>query len=242
MKKNACGYEIYLNCANPAEAKRLMQQYELIDGITSNPQMIATQNDGRTDLKNIILELRDACGPDKLLFLQTPSNKYDDIMKDAMSLRELAGPNTVIKIPTCSDGIKAIADLYKMGIPTLGTQVLSVMQGVMALKAGAKWIAPFYVPMKLFSGDDNINADAVIEGLVKYKEISGCEGQILFCAPEGMNGLAWAFSTGCTAATLDPIDFEGPFTANAFKFINESVQNDWDNRFGAGARIHELLK
>ena len=246
MKKNACGFELYLNCANPAEAKRLMQQFDCIDGITSNPQMIATQNNGRTDFKNIVLELREACGPDKLLFLQTPSNDYNDIMKDAMALRELGGPNTIIKIPCCADGIKAIRDLYKMGIPTLGTQVLSTMQGVMALQSGAKWIAPFFFPMREFSKDENgvsqVDAKAVFEALVKYREVSGCEGQVLGCAPTTFDELSWMFSTGITSITLDPVDFESPFVAQAFKFINESVQKDWDACFGAGARIHELCK
>lgn len=241
MKKNASGFEIYLNHANPAEAKRLLEAYPIIDGITSNPQMIATQNNGRTDLKNIILELREACGPDKLLFLQTPSNNYDDIMKDAMALREVGGPNTIVKIPCCPDGIKAIYTLTAMGIPTLGTQVMTTMQGVMALKAGAKYVAPFYAPMELFS-EGEVNGKAVFEALVKYREVSGCEGQILGCAPRNFDEVSWMFSTGVTSVTLDPCDFENPFISKGFTFINTSVQNDWDGRFGTGARIHELLK
>jgi len=239
MKKNASGFEIYLNCANPVEAKRLMTQYSCIDGITSNPQMIATQNDGRTDFKNIVLELREACGEDKLLFLQTPSNDYDDIMKDAFALRKLAGPDTIIKIPACADGIKAIADLYKMGIPTLATQVLTTMQGVLALQSGAKWVAPFYAPMELFSQGE-LSGKRVFEALVEYRLVSGCEGQIMGCAPRNFDDLSWIFTTGVTAITLDPIDFESPYSSKAFTFINESVQKYWDERFGAGARIFEM--
>ena len=240
MKKNACGFELYLNCANPAEAKRLMQAYPIIDGITSNPQMIATQNDGRTDLKNIIKELREACGPDKPLFLQTPSNNYDDIMKDAMALRDAGGPNTIVKIPTCPDGIKAIYTLTTMGIPTLGTQVMTAMQGVMALKAGAKYVAPFFAPIELFS-EGEVAGKGVIDALVNYRAVSGCEGQIMFCAPRNFDEVSWLFQTGCTATTLDPCDFENPFSSKGFTFINTDVQNSWDGRFGAGARIHELL-
>lgn len=234
MKKNASGFEIYLNCANPAEAKRLMEAYP-IDGVTSNPQMIATQNNGRTDLLNIIKELRDAVG-DKLLFLQTPSNNYEDIMKDAMALREAGGPHTIVKIPTCPDGIKAIETLTAMGIPTLGTQVMSAMQGILALKAGAKYIAPFFAPMEF----SDINGKIVFESLVKYREISGCEGQILGCAPRNMEEVAWMFTTGVTSITLDPCDFEDPFKAEAFVGLNAEVQKDWENRFGA-QRIHEIL-
>lgn len=237
MIKNASGFEIYLNCANPEICARLMKDFP-IDGITSNPQMIATQNDGRTDLKSIIKELRAACGPDKLLFLQTPSNDFDDIMKDARELREAGGPNTIIKIPTCKDGIKSIETLTSMGIPTLGTQVLSTMQGILALKAGAKYIAPFYAPME-FGG---VNGKIVYESLVKYKEISGCEGQIMGCAPRNMEEEAWMFTTGISVVTLDPCDFEDPFKAEVFMHLNNEVQNDWDSVFGAGARIHELLK
>ena len=50
------------------------------------------------------------------------------------------------------------------------------------------------------------------------------------------------FSTGVTSVTLDPCEFENPFLSKGFSFINSDVQKDWDNRFGAGARIHELLK
>ena len=110
-----------------------------------------------------------------------------------------------------------------------------------AYKAGAKWVAPFYAPMELFS-EGEVNGKAVFEALVKYREVSGCEGQIMACAPRNFDEVSWMFTTGVTATTLDPCDFENPFTSKGFSFINSDVQKSWDGRFGAGARIHELLK
>ena len=87
MYTHANGFEIYLNSADPITAKRLLDTYP-IDGVTSNPQMIS--NLKRPDFFNVIQELRDACGV-KTLFLQTLSERYEDIMHYAEVLREDGG-------------------------------------------------------------------------------------------------------------------------------------------------------
>lgn len=234
MTKNAGGFEIYLNCADPKICKRLLSIYP-IDGVTSNPQMIASLK--RPDFFKVVKELREACG-EKTLFLQTPSNNYEGILRDAETLREAGGAHTIVKIPCNADGIRAIQALTDRGIPTLGTQIMSAMQGIMALKAGAKYVAPFFAPMEF----SKINGAAVFKALVEYRKISGCEGQIMGCAPRNQEEVAWIFTTGVTAVTLDPCDFEDPVTFKAFADLNKDVRESWEAVYGVGTHIYDMKK
>ena len=233
MIKNATGFEIYLNCEDPKICKRLLDTYP-IDGITTNPQMISRLK--RLDFFAIVKELREVCG-EKTLFLQTPANEYKDILRDADVIREAGGAHTIVKIPCNADGIRAIQTLTDCGIPTLGTQVMSAMQGIMALKAGAKFVAPFYAPMVM----NGIDGETVYKALVEYRKVSNCEGQIMGCAPRNQEEVAWLFTTGITAVTLDPCDFDNSVTDQIFLDLNKDVRESWKSVYGV-ENIYELKK
>ena len=89
-------FDIYLNTEKPAVVEKLIDVYPFA-GVCCNPQMVARL--GRTDFANIVKELRAATGSRKL-FIQTPSNDYDGIMRDAEAILKIAGEPTIIKIPS----------------------------------------------------------------------------------------------------------------------------------------------
>lgn len=80
-------FDIYLNTEKPAVVEKLIDVYPFA-GVCCNPQMVARL--GRTDFANIVKELRAATGSRKL-FIQTPSNDYDGIMRDAEAILKIAG-------------------------------------------------------------------------------------------------------------------------------------------------------
>lgn len=232
MNLNAHGMEIYLNTADTKIIKRLMDLYSL-DGVTTNPELVAQVNN--PDYKGLVHEIRDIIG-DKKLFLQATANDYDNIMKEAEVIREIGGSNTIVKIPCTPGGLKAIKTLDSMGIPTLGTQILSAMQGILALKAGAEYIAPFYGCMN----EAGIDGKLVFDALVKYREVSQCKGQILGCAPFNQTEVAWMFTTGITAITLMPWDFDDGVEFEAFLNLNAGVRKSWESVYGDGKYIFDV--
>ena len=88
-------FDIYLNTEKPAVVEKLIDVYPFA-GVCCNPQMVARL--GRTDFANIVKELRAATGSRKL-FIQTPSNDYDGIMRDAEAILKIAGEPTIITDP-----------------------------------------------------------------------------------------------------------------------------------------------
>ena len=229
---NATGMEIYLNSADPAVIARLMDLYP-VDGVTTNPELVAQVK--RPDYFALIRELRGLVGHKKL-FVQTTANGYDDILREAEAIQAAAGAETVVKIPCSPGGLKAIRTLSAQGVPTLGTQVLSAMQGIMALKAGADYIAPFYGCMN----EGGVDGKLVFESLVKYREVSGCRGQILGCAPFNQDEVAWMFTTGITAITLMPWDFDDGIETPVFTALNAGVRKSWEAVYGEGKYIFDL--
>ena len=143
-------FDIYLNTEKPAVVEKLIDVYPFA-GVCCNPQMVARL--GRTDFANIVKELRAATGSRKL-FIQTPSNDYDGIMRDAEAILKIAGEPTIIKIPSTTGGIRAMQKL-SADVDICATQVMSTLQGMCALQSGVKYISVFYCFMLMGGADDH---------------------------------------------------------------------------------------
>ena len=122
------------------DAIRYLTEYYPIDGVTTNPSILAkTKRDPRETLK----EIRSVIGKERTIFVQAVAADYEGMINDAHMIMDLLGKNTVVKIPSVPVGFKAIAALKKEGIPTCGTAVYTAMQGYLAAKAGASYVAPY---------------------------------------------------------------------------------------------------
>ena len=221
--------ELMLNSENPELVEKYMDIYP-IDGVTTNPLMLAKRKE--KDYFEIIKSLRKAAGSKKL-FTQVISPVYEEMLAEAEIILEAAGKDTYVKIPANETGIKAIGTLSARGINTLGTVVYSFVQGAMCLKAGAKYIAPFYEPM-LYNG---IDGDAVIRQLVTFIEKGGYEGKILSAGCRTSKHLGDLIADGIHAVTVDP-NF---LTEEMNVLLSVANQNlfieNWESKFGAGAKI-----
>ncbi len=240
--KTFSDFEILLNTPDPAVIREMIDKYP-ISGFASNPQMISTMN--RPDFEQLVKELREAAR-DRKLFIQTPSNDYEGIMKDAYSILKVAGQPTIIKVPSTAGGIKAISDLTAQGIDVCATQVMSSLQGILALQAGAKYVATFYCFMGMGGADENglysgVDADAVFKALKTFRETQHCEGKIMACAPRTPDEMSYLFASGASAIILDPIDFDNCFNSRHFMALNKNVRADWEKVYGDVA-AYDLIK
>jgi transaldolase len=128
--------KFFLDTANVEEIKRIAK-LGLVDGVTTNPSLIAKE--GR-DFKQVIQEICSlVSGP---VSAEVIGIKADDMLKEAFDIAEWA-PNVVIKLPLTEDGLYATHALSEKGIKTNVTLVFSAAQGLMAAKAGATYISPF---------------------------------------------------------------------------------------------------
>lgn len=128
--------KIFLDTADTATIKNLAGT-GLIDGVTTNPSIIAKS--GR-NIQDVIAEICSlTSGP---VSAEVISLEYDSMLKEAKELTKIAS-NVCIKVPLTVDGLKACKTLTENGTMVNVTLCFSASQGLMAAKAGATFISPF---------------------------------------------------------------------------------------------------
>jgi transaldolase len=109
----------------------------LVDGVTTNPSLIAKS--GRKIL-DVIAEICDLVpGP---VSAEVTATDYDGMMREADILRALR-PNVAIKVPLIPAGLKACKTLSGQGVTVNVTLCFSANQAILAAKAGASFVSPF---------------------------------------------------------------------------------------------------
>jgi len=109
----------------------------LLDGVTTNPSLVAKEGKDFRAMLDEILAIVD--GP---VSAEVISTDYEGIIKEG---RELAAihKNIVVKVPLIKEGLKAVRTLSSEGIKTNVTLCFSPSQALLAAKAGASYISPF---------------------------------------------------------------------------------------------------
>lgn len=128
--------EFFIDTANLDQIKE-MKELGIIDGVTTNPTLLAREGADPEDQLKKICEI--VKGP---VSAEVIALKSEEMINEARELAKIA-PNIVIKIPMTKDGIKAVKVLGNEGIKTNVTLVFSQNQVLIAAKAGATYISPF---------------------------------------------------------------------------------------------------
>jgi transaldolase len=128
--------KFFLDTANIEEIRQGLD-WGMVDGVTTNPTLIAQQ--GKPYLPTVKEIAQLVPGPVSGEVLATD---YDGMMAEAHRLADLAD-NVVIKLPLGPPGLKAVRALAEKGIKTNVTLCFSAAQALLAAKAGATYISPF---------------------------------------------------------------------------------------------------
>jgi transaldolase len=127
---------IFIDSANIKEIEEA-NNYGLIDGVTTNPTLIAKENQPAKELLKKICSI--VKGP---VSAEVISQDAEGMIKEAKELSKIAS-NIVIKIPLTKEGLKAVKSLSQENIKTNVTLCFSPTQALLAAKAGADYISPF---------------------------------------------------------------------------------------------------
>ena len=128
--------KLFIDTANIDEIKEATK-LGLIDGITTNPTLIAREGKEFMQIVKEICEIVD--GP---ISLEAVSTKSKDMVKEAQGLAKIHS-NVVVKIPMTREGLIATRQLAMEGIHVNMTLVFSPTQALLAAKTGAAYISPF---------------------------------------------------------------------------------------------------
>jgi transaldolase len=109
----------------------------LIDGVTTNPSLVAKTGRGFSEVVSEICSL--VKGP---VSLETVSRDAQGMVREGEELVRY-GKNVVVKVPLTTEGLKAVRILKEQGIKSNVTLCFSPVQALLAAKAGANYISPF---------------------------------------------------------------------------------------------------
>ncbi|MCF8111838.1 MAG: fructose-6-phosphate aldolase [Desulfobacteraceae bacterium] len=128
--------KFFIDTANVDEIREA-HEMGMVDGVTTNPTLIAKEGRDFKEIINEICEIVD--GP---ISAEAISLDVDGMITEARELAKIH-KNIVVKIPMTIEGLKAVRTLSAEGIGTNVTLVFSPLQALMAAKAGATYVSPF---------------------------------------------------------------------------------------------------
>ena len=198
MHKNKL--KIFVDSANLKEIQSL--DFINIDGVTTNPSLaakIATQKENRfEEYKKILVEITDFI--DGSVSAEVIATNFDDMMREALELRELAS-NITIKLPITRDGLKACKVLsFDHNIDVNMTLCFSPNQAMLAALNGAKYISPFIGRLD----DIGIDGLTLIEDIKIIYENYQFSTQILAASVRNVSHIAEVMKIGVDIITMPP--------------------------------------
>jgi transaldolase len=128
--------QFFIDTADVEEIKQA-NDMGLVDGVTTNPSLIARTGRPFKEVIHNICEIVD--GP---ISAEAVSLTYDEMLAEARDLAKIH-KNIVVKIPLVADGLKCVRTCTAEGIKTNVTLCFSATQALLAAKAGATYISPF---------------------------------------------------------------------------------------------------
>ncbi|MAE74617.1 MAG: fructose-6-phosphate aldolase [Bdellovibrionaceae bacterium] len=138
--------KFYIDSADIEEIK-VANKMGLVDGVTTNPSLVAKTGRPHHDV------IKDICAEvDGLVSAEVISLEADKMYAEGLELAKIAD-NVVVKIPMCEDALTAVRRLASDGIKTNVTLVFSAVQALMVAKAGATLVSPFVGRLDDISND-----------------------------------------------------------------------------------------
>jgi len=128
--------KFFIDTANTEEIKQAVA-LGMVDGVTTNPSLVAKEGRDFIEILKEICELVD--GP---VSAEVVSLDADGMVEEGRKLAALHD-NIVIKVPMTTEGLKATKRFTAEGIKTNVTLVFSAAQALLAAKAGATYVSPF---------------------------------------------------------------------------------------------------
>jgi transaldolase len=128
--------QIFLDTANIDEIRKYAS-YGIIDGVTTNPSLIAKEGVSLEKRIREICELVEGPVSSEVIAID-----YEGMLEEARKYAAWA-PNVFVKLPLTMDGVKACRTLTGESIHVNMTLVFSINQAILAAKAGADLVSPF---------------------------------------------------------------------------------------------------
>lgn len=210
--------KFFIDTAHIAEIEKA-KAWGILDGVTTNPSLVAQTGQRFEDVKAQILEL--VQGP---VSLEVTATDYEGMMAEARALAA-EGPQVVVKIPLTREGIAATRTCSDEGIKTNVTLCFSANQALLAAKAGATYISPFVGRL------DDISSEgmSLIEDIIQIYENYGFATEVLVASVRHPQHVLEAARMGAHVCTMPFKVIEQLFDHPLTTLGLERFLKDWAN-------------
>ncbi|GIK99398.1 MAG: putative transaldolase [Alphaproteobacteria bacterium] len=186
--------KFFIDTADTAEIRDLAAT-GLVDGVTTNPSLVAKSGRPFLDVVREICEIVD--GP---VSAEVAATDHDTMLKEGRRLAGIAD-NVAVKVPLTPDGLKTCRALSDDGIVVNVTLCFSPAQAILAAKAGAAYVSPFVGRL------DDIGADGmgVIGDIVQiFRSYDEIRTEVLVASVRNPVHVVEAAKMGAEVATVPP--------------------------------------
>lgn len=223
-------------CIDTGDVEKIRKIYEYfpVDGVSTNPSILAKT--GRNPYE-VLREIREIIGEDGELFVQVISDKAEDMFEESKVIVKELGETTLVKIPCVPEGFKAMKMLKKAGIRFIGTAIYTTMQGFLAAKAGAEYVAPYVNRI------DNMGFDGVQVAMDIHDAIEGSnlDSGLLAASFKNSQQVLELTRYGVKAVTVAPDVIEGLIKNVAITAAVEDFTKDFEGLLGKGKTMGNIL-
>ena len=185
--------KFFLDTADITEIRQLAA-LGLVDGVTTNPSLIAKT--GRK-MSEVITEI--CAAVDGPVSAEVTATEHDAMLAEGRTLRKLAH-NVVVKLPLTAEGLRACRDLSEEGILVNLTLCFSPAQALLAAKAGAAYVSPFVGRL------DDVSHDGIglIADILEIYDNYDFSTEVLVASVRHPMHVIQAAKLGADVATMPP--------------------------------------
>ncbi len=176
------------------DAIRRFAAMGLLDGVTTNPSLIAKTGRSREEVIVEVCDLVD--GP---VSAEVVAVERQAMVDEGLALAEIH-PNVTVKVPLIPDGLAACREMTASNVKVNVTLCFSPVQALLAAKAGATFISPFIGRL------DDLGQDG-LELVADIREIYdnyGLETELLVASIRSTAHVRYAAKLGADVVTVPP--------------------------------------
>ena len=177
------------------DAIRDLADTGLVDGVTTNPSLIANSGRDFVEVVKEICEIVD--GP---ISAEVTATAYDEMVAEGRKLAKIH-ENITVKVPLTRDGLKTCKSLSEEGTMVNVTLCFSANQALLAAKAGATFISPFVGRLDDIAMDGMQLISDIVEVYDNYPALST---EVLVASVRSPMHVLEAAKMGADVCTLPP--------------------------------------
>jgi transaldolase len=184
--------KFFIDSANLDEIRKVADM-GLVDGVTTNPSLLAKEGKGFKQTITEICSIVD--GPVSAEVVSAHS--AEEMLKEARTVASWH-PNVVVKVPFGPEGMKVVKQLSAEGIRTNVTLLFTLTQALIAAKAGATFLSNFVGRVDDISGEGMV---AVMDTVNMTKEY-GFKSEVLVASVRSPQHIVESVRCGAHIATI----------------------------------------